>query len=233
MKERVRIDSLLAATAAIFFTAFLYLFPSLFSTSHQLDNALDFLGLIIVLEGNVLRMAARGHKKANSNKSNQLVTRGPYTLVRNPMYLGSFLIGIGFILIAWPWWTLPIFALLFYLRFKKQIVKEEAFLNTAFGNEYKNYCSKTPRFFPSFKILSNAQPREILNGQELMSTKEKWGLIVWPILAVVLESIQETVIFGHTNILQTILIFVSAMVFYAISFRLVFLQTSPMKKDNA
>ena len=218
MKQRVKIDSLLAVAAGIGFTAFLYLFPRLFSMSHGLDHWMDFFGLIIILEGNVLRMAARGHKKANSQKSNQLVTTGLYALVRNPMYLGSFLIGSGFILIAWPWWMFPVFTILFYLRFKKQIVKEEAFLGAAFGNEYKSYCAKVPRFFSSLKNLSDDTRPAIFNWHEIFSTKEKNGLVIWPILAVLLESIQEKIVFGRVDISQTICVFLSAMVAYAIGF---------------
>ena len=218
MKQRVKIDRLLAATTAICFTAVLYLFPRLFVTIPGVDNLIVLIGLIIALDGNVLRMAARGHKKARSNKSNYLVTSGPYTLVRNPMYLGSFLIGAGFVLIAWPWWMLPMFTLAFYLRFKKQIAKEEIFLHSTFGNQYKNYCAKVPRFFPALKNPFDSHHRETFDLDELFSTKETWGLLAWPILAILLKSIQEKIILGHTDIPENILIFSGGMAMYAVGF---------------
>ena len=140
MKKRIKIDSALLSFIIII-TGFLFAFRGLYPLNPFLDDALDFLGFIVLLSGILLRMAARGHKKAHSKKSQALVTSGPYMLVRNPMYLGSFLMGAGFILIVWPWWSLPLFAVLFYIRFKKQVVKEEEFLEELTGRRYKAYCN--------------------------------------------------------------------------------------------
>ena len=137
MKKRVKIDSTLLSFFIIM-TGFLFTFRNLYPHSPYFDDTLDFFGFMVLLTGTLLRMAARGHKKAHSAKSVKLVTTGPYTLVRNPMYLGSFLMGAGFILMVWPWWSLPVFTWIFYLRFRKQVVQEEKFLGEAFGNEYKS-----------------------------------------------------------------------------------------------
>src|SRR3990167_9267300 len=122
MKTRIKIDSAILSFFIIL-TGFLYQFPSLYAGSPLTDDLLDFLGVIVVLKGTFIRMAARGYKKAYSKSGAGLVTTGPYTLVRNPMYLGSFLMGAGFILMVWPWWSLPVFAGLFYLRFSRQIIQ--------------------------------------------------------------------------------------------------------------
>ena len=56
----------------------------------------------------------------------------------------------------------------------------------------------------------------MINIEEAFGTKEKRGLIGWPALAVLMESFQEFFIFKGTNIGQTFLIFISAMVVFAI-----------------
>lgn len=217
MKKRVKIDSAILSFIIIM-TGFLFAFRNLYPRNPFLDDALDFLGFIVLLTGVLLRMAARGHKKSHSQRSEKLVTSGPYTLVRNPMYLGSFLMGAGFILMVWPWWSLPLFAALFYARFTRQIIKEEAYLLKIGDEGYARYCKRVPRIFPSLRHLPQARLRRVINLKEAFSTKEKRGLWSWPILAFILESFQEWLIFEQTIPSQTIKIFLMAAVVFVIGF---------------
>lgn len=218
MKKRIKIDSALLSFI-IMLTGVLYLNKNFYSQGNVVaDNVLDFLGFILILKGILFRMCARGYKKAHSKRSKSLVTSGPYSIVRNPMYLGSFLLGAGFVLMLWPWWSLPVFAWLFYLRFNKQVLKEEELLSNAFGQEYAAYCRKTARIFPSLKVLKKNNIKKIFNFNELFSTKEKRGLLGWPALAVVLESFQGMVVFGRADVFITVMIFINAaIVFFIIS----------------
>lgn len=217
MKKRVKIDSAILS-AIIIMTGFLFTFRGLYPRSPYLDDTFDFLGFIALFTGVLLRMAARGHKKAHSQKSAKLVMSGPYTFVRNPMYLGSFMMGAGFILMVWPWWSLPLFAVLFYLRFKKEIVKEEKHLTKLAGEKYDRYCRRVNRLFPSLRHLPKAHLRKVINLREAFSTKERRGLWAWPVLAVILESFQELLVFEQTILSQTIKIFVSAALMFAVVF---------------
>lgn len=176
----------------------------------MLDDVMDFFGLITVLKGTFLRMVGRGHKLENSKQSEQLVTTGIYSVVRNPMYLGSYLIGAGFVLIVWPWWTLPIFTFVFYKRFEVQVLKEEKFLGEQFGKTYKDYCLKTPRAFPHidkdyFKKMKNS-----INLNKAFKTKEVRGLIAWPVLAIILEMCQQRAILGFVDLERIIVVFGAA-----------------------
>lgn len=217
MKKRIKIDSALLS-AVIIVTGFLFAFRGLYPLNPLLDDFLDFLGFIVLLKGILLRMAARGHKKAHSKRSQKLVTTGPYALVRNPMYLGSFLMGAGFILMVWPWWSLPVFAVVFYLRFNKEVVKEEKRLDKMADNDYRAYCERVPRIFPTMKQLRSAKVNEIINLKEAFDTTEKRGLWGWPILAFVLESFQEQIVFGETVPSHTLMIFLMAVIFFVIGF---------------
>ena len=217
MKKRIKIDSALLSFIIII-TGFLFAFRGLYPLNPFLDDALDFLGFIVLLSGILLRMAARGHKKAHSKKSQALVTSGPYMLVRNPMYLGSFLMGAGFILIVWPWWSLPLFAVLFYIRFKKQVVKEEEFLEELTGRRYKAYCKKVPRIFPAIELMGKTKLKKIVDLGEAFSTKEKRGLLGWPLLAILLESFQEQLVFGETVLSRTIMVFLIATAVFIAGF---------------
>ena len=176
MKKRIQIDSSLLFLI-ILFTGFLYMNRHIYFISPGADNVLDFLGMIVILKGVLLRMGARGHKKAHSREGDRLVETGPYVLTRNPMYLGSFLIGVGFALVVWPWWSWPIFAAFFYMRFIVQILQEEKHLARLFPNDFTAYCQRAPRLLPSFSSALKARPRDIFKIDEAWSTKEKWGLL--------------------------------------------------------
>ena len=213
MKDRIKIDSALLSLLFIF-TVVLFQFPHFFPHNVLLDDVLDFLGFGIALTGTFLRMSGRGHKKAHSAQGHGLVVTGPYTLVRNPMYLGSFLMGAGFILIVWPWFMIPVFAVLFYQRFNIQMLKEEEHLKIFFGQTYENYARGVPRIFPRLKNLPEIEFRRIFPREELWTTKETRALFFWPLLAVVMESIQEKIVFGYVNFPKIIFNFtLSAAIF--------------------
>jgi len=217
MKKRIKIDSAILSFIIIL-TGVLYQFRDrIYPSDVGIDNIFDFWGLFIVLSGTFLRMIARGYKKANSKSGHELVAKGPYTITRNPMYLGSFLMGAGFILIVWPWWSLPVFGILFYLRFRPQILREEGFLKETFGKSYVEYTRKVARLFPNIKSLKNARFQHTFPREFLWTTKERWGLLGWPLLAVLLESFQEKIVFGATDLSQTLYIFIMAAVVFTVT----------------
>ena len=216
MKRRIQIDSAILSFFIIL-TGFLYQCPRFYFQTISMDDTLDFVGLIAILTGIFLRMAGRGFKKANSDKSHQLVMSGPYSIVRNPMYLGSFLLGVGFVFLVWPWWSLPIFIWLFYMRFQPQIVKEEDCLHKMFGKTFEGYIHKVPRMFPKLKTLLKMNLKRTFPEAVLWTTKEKWGLVGWPVLAMVLESFQEKLVFGFTDLHHTMYLTFMAMIIFTVA----------------
>ncbi len=206
MKARVKVDVSLMA-AVVLFTVLFYLVhrPGFYTRNIIIDDVLDCLGFILILKGVFIRMVARGYKKEHSSQGQGLVMDGPYSVVRNPMYLGTFLIGSGFVLLLWPWWMLPVFWIVFYLRFNKQMVAEEKYLLSAFGTVYETYCRKVPRFLPIFRAF-NAIDRKTFPWENAWNTQEKWGLAGWIVPAFVLEAVQQKIIFGTVDILETLMV---------------------------
>lgn len=78
----------------------------------------------------------------------QLVTHGPYAIVRHPMYTGLVLAALGSLLIYLTWTTLlfALFAPLLYFRAHR----EEAALAAEFGEQWLEYCKRVPAFIPRF-----------------------------------------------------------------------------------
>ncbi|RKY69568.1 MAG: isoprenylcysteine carboxylmethyltransferase family protein [Candidatus Latescibacterota bacterium] len=80
----------------------------------------------------------------------RLVTSGPYAHLRNPIYLGNFLLGLGFCLATWAWmpWMVGIYIAGFLLQYSLIISLEETRLRELFGKQYEGYAQAVPRFLP-------------------------------------------------------------------------------------
>lgn len=190
-KKRVNVDALIIGAFMIIVGILVLRFPGMYLEGKNVRDVFDVVGFAVIIIGALLRMAGRGYKKFASDQSNRLVTGGPYKLVRNPMYLGTFLVAVGFMFPLYPLWTIPIFATVFYSRFIIQIRKEEAWLKNAFGEEYEDYCRRTPAFIPTLRSISNVSFQEVFPWGCLWTTKEKYGLFYWPVLSVILVFLQD------------------------------------------
>ncbi len=217
MKKRIKMDSAILSLVIIM-AGFLFLFEKFYPSRREIDNILDFFGFMILFKGILFRMAARGHKKKYSQASSQLVTTGIYAMTRNPMYLGTFLISAACNLMIWPWWCVFLYAGLFYLRFDREIAQEEKVLKEKFGLGYEEYCKKTPRIFPSVRKAFEVKLRDVFNLKEAFSTEERNLLFVAPAIIIILETFQELMVFGSTDLRVTTNIFGWAAVIFVIIF---------------
>ena len=102
------------------------------------------VGFVIALSGILVRGWAAGAIRKNS----VLTTHGPYALTRNPLYLGSFLIGVGVAVASSVVWILAIFVVFFALVYGRTMRREEKRLATLFGAEFERYAAAVPRFIP-------------------------------------------------------------------------------------
>ena len=99
--------------------------------------------LLLVLPGIWLRGYASGYLRKNS----ELAVTGPYAYTRNPLYLGSILIGFGFAAAACSWPMLVIIATYFALIYLPTIRSEETYLRRTFPN-FDIYAAHVPRLLP-------------------------------------------------------------------------------------
>jgi len=101
------------------------------------------LGAVSIVPGLLVRALASGHVRKNE----ALATSGPYAYTRNPLYLGSLLIGIGFALAARSWWIGGLLVLMFFAIYLPVIRGEEKFLRGQFP-EFDEYAQQVPRMLP-------------------------------------------------------------------------------------
>ena len=109
------------------------------------------IGTLTALPGIVLRALASGHVKKNE----ELTTSGPYAYTRNPLYLGSLIMAVGFAVAARSLWVLALMLLMFFAIYLPVIRSEEAYLRQAFTN-FDEYARNVPRLFPRLTAFGNA-----------------------------------------------------------------------------
>jgi protein-S-isoprenylcysteine O-methyltransferase Ste14 len=109
-------------------------------------------GLFGIVPGLMIRALASGHV----NKNEILATSGPYAYTRNPLYLGSLLIGLGFCVAARSWWVAVALILMFAAIYFPVIKDEEEFLHCKFP-EFADYSAKVPRLLPRFTAASGTE----------------------------------------------------------------------------
>ena len=110
-------------------------------------------GSVFIVAGLAVRAAASGHIRKNA----ELTTTGPYAYTRNPLYLGSILIGGGFVLAARNPWIALAAVLMFLLIYLPVIRAEEAYLQSTFPG-FDQYAANVPRFVPRLRGYTTNAP---------------------------------------------------------------------------
>jgi protein-S-isoprenylcysteine O-methyltransferase Ste14 len=113
---------------------------------------LKAFGLCLVLVGLGVRAWAAAfagrHTRSSEIQGDQLATAGPYAHVRNPIYLGSIILGFGMVLMIGDRRLLTLCLLTFLSLYFGLIPAEEEFLSQKFREEYERYCRNVPRLLP-------------------------------------------------------------------------------------
>lgn len=203
-KKRVQLDAFVIGAFMAVTAVLVFSLPYLYVENQQVRNVCAVIGFVLIILGALLRMSGRGYKRAASGQSSALVTGGPYQLVRNPMYLGTFLTGVGFMFPLFPLWTIAIFAVVFYLRFVIQIKTEQEFLSKSFGKSYEDYCKKVPAFIPNIRSIRSVTFNSVFPKKYLWDTKEKYGLFYWPVSNLIIWFLQQEIFWKGMTVIPII-----------------------------
>jgi len=142
------------------------------------------IGGAIALMGLALRAWAAGHIRKNS----ALATSGPYAFTRNPLYLGSFILGLGFTIASGRWWLGLLFAALFLGIYLPVMRVEATTLAELFKDDYIRYASAVPLFFPRLIAFRDPATQGVKFDVSLYMRYREYeaaiGLVVaWSLLA--------------------------------------------------
>ena len=111
-----------------------------------------WLGTLVVIPGLLTRALASGQIQKNE----QLATSGPYAHTRNPLYLGSLILALGFALAARSWWIAAVMILMFFFIYLPVIRGEEHYLREHFP-QFDDYARHVPRLLPRLTAYQNAR----------------------------------------------------------------------------
>ena len=118
----------------------------------EADEMSWIIGIVLIAIGEAVRLsgvaAAGTVTRRRSRTVQRLVTYGIFAWMRNPLYVGNFLIWMGFTVASGVLWFIPVAIALFAIEYTFIVRYEEGVLESIFGGEYLSYKDRTPRWFP-------------------------------------------------------------------------------------
>ena len=141
------------------------------------------VGVPFIVIGELLRIWAVGYAGASTRArtlgaARDLVTTGPYGYVRNPLYLGNFLLSLGVCLVANVYWLVAVLIIGYFCQYLPIIALEEAYLLESCGSAYRTYRGQVPRFLPQFRPYCDPSTHDFSFARAIKSEKRTLTAIV-------------------------------------------------------
>ena len=113
------------------------------------------LGIVLIVIGEIIRLRsvsfAGGETRTMNVGASSICKSGPYSIVRNPLYIGNVMIYVGFAFVAGSVYVVTISSITlvyFLIQYSLIISLEEEALEQKFGNEYITYKKSVPSILP-------------------------------------------------------------------------------------
>jgi len=170
-------------------------------------------GLWFILAGLFLRAWANGY----AIKSEKLTTSGPYAFVRHPLYIGTFLLVLGFIIMLKIYYVGTLFLLILVGIYYRTSKKEEQLLGGKFKQQYIEYKNKTPAILPTVSPYREGE-KWPFSFKRLIKSQE-YKLFLWMIILVIAFHLKDELFVEHETIDKKIIaLIISAFVLGSIDF---------------
>ncbi len=121
----------------------------------RVPDVLTAMWIPCAVLGFMIRAYTVGHtprgtsgRNTRSQIAESLNTTGAYSVVRHPLYVGNFFMGLGVALFTGLWWLAVIYSLAFWIYYERIMFAEEEFLTGRFGPRYAAWAADTPAFIP-------------------------------------------------------------------------------------
>ena len=148
-------------------------------------------GIGFVIAGLLIRLWSNGY----AIKNEKLTTSGPYAFVRNPLYLGTFLIAIGFAIVLKTGLVGVTFILALAFMYYQTIQSEQGMLMTKFGDDYRKYMAKVPAMVPTLISYTEGE-KWPFNLSRLIDSKEHKPFF-WVIVLLIAFHLKSRLLLEH------------------------------------
>lgn len=187
--------------------------------SEQVDDIWQLACFTVSTMGLAIRCYAIGYaapdtsgNSTRSLKAKSLNTTGAYSLIRHPLYVGSFFTWLGVAMFPRNAFVVLIFVLFFWFYYERIMMAEEAFLRAKFSKAFAVWTASTPAVLPNFR---NWKPPARPFSVRRMLRREYSGMFGVVLIFVSLEVIEEFVMEQRFEIeLVWAVIFISAAALY-------------------
>ena len=137
-------------------------------------------GFFLILIGEFIRINAvsyaGGRTRAIKDGADSLCTSGPYSRLRNPLYIGNLFIYSGVVFFSGGEYMFHLFFMViiyFVFQYSMIISLEEEKLLTLFGQEYLEYKKNVPRIIPRIKAWDNNQKTDPIRFYKTLKTEKR------------------------------------------------------------
>ncbi|HEY3243133.1 MAG TPA: isoprenylcysteine carboxylmethyltransferase family protein [Phycisphaerae bacterium] len=144
------------------------------------DVGVDLVAWLALATGAALRLWSTMY--IGGRKSETVIAEGPYSLCRNPLYVGTFLLGLSLGLFLKSLTVVAAVSVGMLVYASATIPAEERFLNERFGDAYRAYCAKAPRFMPGLGRFHASETVEVNLRALRKELKAAVGWIAIPFL---------------------------------------------------
>lgn len=166
-------------------------------------------GIWFIILGLAIRLWSNGY----AIKTVALTTSGPYSIVRNPLYLGTILITIGFMIMLNTSYVGLVFVLIMLAVYYRTIKSEERALTMKFGQAYLDYKSKVPRITPTI-FRYKAGEKWPFSFKRIIENKE-YKLFIWVINIVIIFRLKGYFLIDHESMDMKKMLLIGLFVFLA------------------
>ena len=145
---------------------------------HETLESAGIFFLVICIAGRVWCSAYIGGRK-----NYELVSAGPFSVVRNPLYVFSFVGATGVGLLTGMFTMTAVFQFVFIIYHHATILREEKALAEAYGAPYRDYLQRVPRWLPNPRLWNEPQKIEVQPRFLYLTLRDvAWIALLYPLV---------------------------------------------------
>lgn len=138
--------------------------------------------------------STRGTRRPTADS---LSTLGAYSIVRHPLYLANTVVALGCSLLSGTWYLPLIVALLGFIYHERIAAREEAFLQSMFGDSFRAWAGEVPAMIPAF---GRYRPSHVPFQVQKAIAQESHGLFAIGAAFLILDTLEDSVRLGYFQI---------------------------------